>query len=80
MRKTLASSQLRSSTLERKVLDLERQLAEKNRVIEDLRAESAQLSNERHQLYENEQKEKNDSDARAQAWAEEKVSTLLESI
>lgn len=77
MRKTLASSQMRSTTLERKLLDLEQQLADKDRVIEDLRSESARLENERHQLYENERREKNDSDARAQAWAEEKVRCTL---
>lgn len=77
VRKTLASSQIRSTTLERKVLDLEQQLANKDRVIEDMRSESARLENERHQLYENERREKNDADARADAWAQERVSLRL---
>jgi peptidoglycan hydrolase CwlO-like protein len=74
VRKSLASSQLRTTTLERRVLDLEQQIADKDRIAEDLRSESARLENERHQLYEAQTREKNESDAKARAWATEKVS------
>lgn len=74
VRKSLASSQLRTTTLERRALELEQQVADKDRIVEDLRAENARLENERHQLYEAETREKNDSDARARTWAAEKVS------
>ncbi|GMK59265.1 hypothetical protein CspeluHIS016_0702800 [Cutaneotrichosporon spelunceum] len=73
VRKSLASSQLRTTTLERRVLELEQQVADKDRIAEDLRAENARLENERHQLYESEARGKNNNDAQARDWAAEKA-------
>ncbi|CAK9785682.1 putative mitotic spindle checkpoint-related protein [Cutaneotrichosporon oleaginosum] len=73
VRKTLASSQLRTTMLERRVLDLEQQLADKDRTAEDLRSENARLEEERHQLFESATRVKNDSDAQAKEWAAEKA-------
>ncbi|BEJ12597.1 hypothetical protein CspHIS471_0210570 [Cutaneotrichosporon sp. HIS471] len=73
VRKSLASSQLRTTTLERRVLELEQQVADKDRIAEELRAENARLENERHQLYESETRRKDRSDEQSRSWTAEKA-------
>jgi hypothetical protein len=73
-RRALHTSQSRQTTLERRVVDLERQIRKRDEDAEEQRREIVQLKQERAILLDGETKEKEALKEREQEWSEEKVS------
>lgn len=73
-RRALTQSVSKQNTLERKVLEFEKQLRQRDQKLEDQRIRIETLTNERRILLEGETHEKQVGEERERTWAQEKVS------
>lgn len=74
-RRALTQSVSKQNNLERKVLELEKQVRQRDQEVEDQRIRIETLTNERRILLEGETHEKRIGEERERAWAQEKVSS-----
>lgn len=72
-RKALSASKARETTLERRILELQRSLQQRTEELEETRTVNERLKTERHILLEGETKEKNEGERREKAWETERV-------
>lgn len=68
------SSQARTSTLERRVAELEREVAARDGDVETLQHQVDELTNTRHVLLADEEREKERAKHNEEAWRSERVS------
>lgn len=72
-RRALTQSVSKQNNLERKVLELEKRIRQRDQEVEDQRIRIETLTNERRILLEGETHEKQIGEERERAWAQEKV-------
>ncbi|WOO77161.1 Spindle assembly checkpoint component mad1 [Vanrija pseudolonga] len=75
-RKALSASKARETTLERRILELQRSLQQRTEELEETRSLNERLKTERHILLEGETKEKNEGEKREKAWETERKQAI----